>query len=217
MNERRAWSFALALSLATILYNLLEGLVSVYFGHRDETLALFGFGLDSFVEVVSAIGVTVMIMRISRNPGLSRGRFETTALRVTGSGFYLLTAGLVLGSALSAFTGRKPETTFWGVVISLVSILFMLVLVWAKMRVGMRLRSEPIIADAQCGRVCLYMSCVLLVSSLLYEWLHIAYLDSLGALGIAYYAFGEGREAFDKAQGKACACCASEHSSTPLD
>jgi hypothetical protein len=49
------WAYALA--LVTILYNILEGLVSVYFGIEDETIALFGFGLDSFVEVISSVGI----------------------------------------------------------------------------------------------------------------------------------------------------------------
>jgi hypothetical protein len=39
------------LAIATIVYNILEGLVSVYFGFEDESLALFGFGIDSFIEV----------------------------------------------------------------------------------------------------------------------------------------------------------------------
>lgn len=55
---------ALALSLITIFYNMAEGTVSVYFGLDDETLALFGFGTDSFVEVISGLGIAHMVMRI---------------------------------------------------------------------------------------------------------------------------------------------------------
>jgi len=48
---------AIVLAYITIFYNLAEGIVSVYFGLEDETLSLFGFGLDSFVEVISGVGI----------------------------------------------------------------------------------------------------------------------------------------------------------------
>ncbi len=58
------YKWASALALVTILYNLLEGVVSVIFGFQDGTLALFGFGVDSFVEVISGIGIWHMIRRM---------------------------------------------------------------------------------------------------------------------------------------------------------
>ena len=65
----KLYSFASRLAIFTILYNLAEGLISVIFGYADETLSLFGFGADSFVEMVSGIGIYMMIRRIARNPG----------------------------------------------------------------------------------------------------------------------------------------------------
>ena len=43
---------ALVLSIVTIVYNIVEGIISVIFGLNDQTLALLGFGIDSFVEVI---------------------------------------------------------------------------------------------------------------------------------------------------------------------
>ncbi len=63
-NENPKLKFAFALSLITIFYNIAEGLISVYFGAGDETLALLGFGVDSFVEVISGIGIAHMILRM---------------------------------------------------------------------------------------------------------------------------------------------------------
>jgi hypothetical protein len=65
-----------ALALITIFYNILEGVVSVGFGAADETFALFGFGLDSFVEVISGIGVWYMIRRQRSSPSAERDDFE---------------------------------------------------------------------------------------------------------------------------------------------
>jgi hypothetical protein len=206
--EQQTQDYRLAFGLAvfTVLANLVEGAASTALGYRDETLALFGFGLDSFIEVVSALGIVHMTLRIRTNPGSPPDRFEVTALRVTGVAFYLLAAGLVASAAFAAATGARPETTFWGIVISLLSISVMVGLVAAKTRVGKRLGSAPILADAACTRACIYMSVVLLASSLVFELTHVRALDALGALGIAWFAFSEAREDFEKARGKACGC-----------
>lgn len=197
---------AYQLSLFTVFYNVLEGVVSMVLGYQDETLALFGFGVDSFIEVLSGIGVAVMIRRIQSNPTSSKTAFERKALQLTGSAFYILSLGLLVGIVMNLVTGHKPETTLWGAVISLISILVMVWLMNAKKKVGKDLGSEPILADANCTKVCVYMSVVLLVSSLLYELTGFAYADVIGAAGLIYFSFSEGREAFEKAKGKSCSC-----------
>jgi divalent metal cation (Fe/Co/Zn/Cd) transporter len=205
-NPRSYFRIAFLLSLFTIAANILEGLVSTALGARDETLALFGFGVDSFIEVISAAGIAHMILRIRRNPDSPRSGFEATALRVTGTAFYLLAAGLVLGAAVNLLAGRAPQSTLWGVVVSLISISVMTGLVAAKRFVGRRLRSAPILADANCTMVCIYMSIVLLASSALFELTGFGLLDAFGALGLAAFSFREGRESFETARGTSCAC-----------
>ena len=190
------------LILFTIFYNIAEGIVSMLFGYKDETLVLFGFGIDSFIEVMSAAGVAIMILRIKQNPDEPVSMFEINALKITGISFYLLSAGLLAGIVLNVITHHKPETTFWGIIISLLSIFVMGWLVTAKKRVGGKLNSRPIIADANCTKVCIYMSVVLLLSSLIYETTGFVYADVIGAAGLIYFSVSEGRESFEKARGK---------------
>jgi divalent metal cation (Fe/Co/Zn/Cd) transporter len=204
--EQQLYKKAYMLSLFTIFYNLAEGLVSVVMGYEDETLSLFGFGADSFIEVISGLGIAVMIMRIRRNPENPKSKFEITALKITGTAFYLLSAGLLAGIVLNLINHRKPETTLWGIIISVVSIVVMVWLMKAKKSVGRELNSEPIIADGNCTKICVYMSVVLLVSSLVYELTGFAYADLIGAAGLIYFSVSEGREAFEKAKGKECCC-----------
>ncbi len=194
------------LAILTIGYNLIEGIVSMVLGGADETLALFGFGVDSFIEVISAVGVWHMIRRIRQNQGESRDAFEQRALRITGGAFYGLTVGLVLMAILNIIQQHKPETTFWGIVVSLVSVSFMWLLIHYKVRIGTALHSPAILADAACSRACVYLSVVLLISSIGYELTGIGSLDAIGALLIAWFAWKEGKEAFAKARGMDCAC-----------
>ena len=133
-NTAPLYKMAAVLAIVTIAYNILEGLVSVYFGAEDDTLALFGFGLDSFVEVISGIGIWHMIRRIQDEPESNPDRFENTALRITGSAFYLLSVGLTVGALLNLYHSHKPETTFWGIVIALITISVMWILIHYKLR-----------------------------------------------------------------------------------
>jgi divalent metal cation (Fe/Co/Zn/Cd) transporter len=204
-NQEKLYSTANFLALITILYNLLEGIVSIWLGAADETLALFGFGVDSFIEVCSAVGVWHMVRRIRANGGATRDEFEKRALRITGVSFYLLAIGLALTAAIDLVQRHKPETTFWGIVVSLVSISCMWLLIHYKTKVGKALGSAAILADAACSRACVYLSVVLLVSSLGYELTGIGSLDAVGALLIAWFAWKEGREALGKARGLSCA------------
>ncbi len=207
-NNKKLYSLAAALALITIGYNVVEGAVSVFFGLEDGSMSLFGFGVDSFVEVISGVGIWHMVRRIRNNESENPDRFEQRALTITGAGCYVLTAGLAITAAVDLNRGHKPETTFWGIVVSLVSIASMWLLIHYKMKVGKQLNSEAILSDAACSRACLQLSIVLLIASVGYELTHIGGIDSIGTLVIAGLCFREGREAFEKAKAKsfACAC-----------
>jgi divalent metal cation (Fe/Co/Zn/Cd) transporter len=204
--ESKLFKKAFALSLFTVFYNIAEGVVSIVLGVKDETLSLFGFGADSFIEVMSGLGITFMILRIRRYPDSPKSRFEITALRITGTAFILLSAGLLSGVVLNVVYQRKPETTLWGIIISLVSLVVMYWLMSSKKTVGRDLESEPVIADAKCTMVCIYMSLVLLISSLVYELTGFAYADVIGAGGLIYLSVKEGIESFEKASKTADNC-----------
>lgn len=206
MSLSRKYQLAFTLSIITIVYNLIEGGVSTIFGASDETLALFGFGVDSFVEVLSGIGIAHMIVRMKRSPVEQRDQFEVTALKITGIAFYLLVAGLILGSALSIIFRSEPKTTLVGIIISAISILTMYFLYKSKLKTGKELNNQAIISDAHCTKTCFYLSFILLGSSLIYELFKIPYIDAIGSLGIAWYAFKEGKESFEKARTRKLTC-----------
>ena len=194
------------LAQITIFYNLFEGIVSVFFGVADETLSLFGFGIDSFVEVLSGIGIYHMVSRMKHDPDADPSRFEKRALRITGIAFFILAAGLIVTAVFNLFQGHQPVTTFWGIVIGLISIFTMWVLIHFKIQVGKQLNSSAILEDANCTKACLYLSFTLLLASAGYELTGIGGIDSIGAILIAIFSFREGRESFAKARGESFPC-----------
>ncbi|MGA7836748.1 MAG: cation transporter [Ignavibacteriaceae bacterium] len=206
-NKEQLLKTAFLLSIITIVYNLIEGGISIYFGMQDETLTLFGFGVDSFVEVISGIGIAHMIIRMRKSENIIKDNFEKTALKITGTGFYLLTVGLIAGSVINIVQNVKPHTTFAGIIISIISILTMYFLMNAKLKVGNKMGSEAVISDAKCTKACLQLSVILLAASISYELFHLQYIDTIGSLAIAYLTFKEGRESFEKAHKSDFKCC----------
>ena len=201
------YKWANILALITIFYNIIEGIVSVFFGFKDETIALFGFGIDSFVEVISGVGIWHMIRRLKQNGNENPDRFEKDALRVTGTAFYILAIGLVIIAIMNIYQGHKPETTLWGIIISVISISTMWALIHYKLKIGKELNSQAILTDAACTKVCIQLSLILLLASAGYELTRIGGLDSIGAILIAWLSFREGRESFQKARGNiVCGC-----------
>jgi predicted Co/Zn/Cd cation transporter (cation efflux family) len=207
VHKPNMYRLVFGLSIFTILYNLGEGVLSMLFGFEDEILTLFGFGVDSFIEVISGFGIAHMVLRMQMRPDGDRDPFEKTALRITGVSFYILVGVLTIMSIYNIWTGHTPITTRWGIIISIISITVMWALVVAKTKVGRQLNSAAILADASCTRVCIYMSIVLLAASAIYELTGLIYIDSIGTLGLAYFSFKEGKECFEKANSNKHCCC----------
>ncbi len=205
--NRKLLNTAFILSIITIVYNVAEGIVSIYFGLEDETLSLLGFGSDSFVEVISGIGIAHMVLRMKYTKVEQTDKFERQALRITGIAFYLLTSGIIIGSIINIVQNNKPDTTMPGIIISLLSIATMYFLMHYKLKVGRKLNSDAIISDANCTKSCFYLSIVLFLSSILYEIFQIGYIDIIGSLAIAWFTFKEGKEAFDKVKKNKISCC----------
>lgn len=198
--EKHFYKLAYGLAVFTIIYNLIEGLFALYFGYEDESVTLFGFGVDSMIEVISGMGIAHMVRRIKRNKNERRGHFERKALRVTGISFYLLAIGLIFISVFNIIVGHRPQATFWGVIISVVSILVMWAVILGKKRAGEKLQSKAILADAYCILMCHYMAIVLLLSSVIYEISGLGFIDSMGGMVLAWLAIKEGKRCFKQVE-----------------
>lgn len=172
----------------TIGYNLIEGLVSMHFGWADDSVALFGFGADSFIEVASA---GLVLWKLLDHGNLARERKATTAI---GWLFLWLGAGIAGGALLQLAGRRHPPTTLPGLVISALSLSFMVFLWRAKLHTSRALDSATVAADAACSRACIQLSAVLFVGSLVYLAIPaLWWADAVAALALALLIAWEGR------------------------
>jgi len=194
---RRLFRLAGVLSVFSMVYNLTVGIVSVNFGFGEKSLALVGFGINSFIEILAAFWALTVILR-PKSAAITYTHFDLAALRIIAISFYILAAGIIGAAIFILNTGHQPETTISGIVIGMVSLPVMSALLFGELKVGMRLRSEVILAEANRTKVCIYMSIVLFVSCAIYEATEVLYIDLIGGLGIAYFSFRKGKECFEK-------------------
>ena len=193
----------LRLEYVTVGWNLIEGLIAVTAGLASGSVALLGFGIDSFVECASAL-VMIWRLRAERDHRMSGERLEAIehrARRLVAGSLFLLAAYITFDAAQTLWTGDKPAFSPVGVVLLSLSIAVMLWLARAKRRLAHELGSEALEADAFQTTACWWLSVAALVGVGLNGLLGWWWADPVAALVIAALVVREGREAWN---GKAC-------------
>ncbi|QCO99570.1 cation transporter [Arthrobacter sp. 24S4-2] len=186
---------------ATITYNLIEAVVALWAGGVADSSALIGFGLDSVIEVTSALALSWQFS--ARDPE----RREQLTLRIIAVSFFALAAFVTVDSVRSLTGGGEAQHSTPGIVIAGLSLAIMPVLSWAQRRAGRELGSRTAVADSRQTLLCTYLSAVLLVGLVLNSTLGWWWADAGAALVIAGIAVREGINAW-----RGEACCAIPHS-----
>jgi divalent metal cation (Fe/Co/Zn/Cd) transporter len=181
--QRLAW--------LTIGWNSVEGIVAIASGAVAGSIALVGFGVDSFVEVFAG---TVIIWRLAqeRHGAHISEAAERSAVKLIAGTFFLLSIGIAIESARKLIGGEHPETSVVGIVVTTVSLIVMPLLARAKRDVGREMGSRAVQADATETTLCVWLSAIVLVGLLLNALFGWWWADPVAALGIVYVAGREG-------------------------
>jgi divalent metal cation (Fe/Co/Zn/Cd) transporter len=192
--ERRA----VRLAWVTIAWNVVEAIVAIVAGMAASSIALVGFGLDSTVEVMSAI-VIVWQFR-----GLSENR-ERLALKLIAVSFFALGAYVAVQAIIDLVGASEASGSAVGIGLAVASLVVMPVLARAKRHNGMSMGSATVLADSNQTKLCAYLSAILLGGLILNATVGWWWADPIAALAIAALAVNEGRQAWS---GKTCdECC----------
>jgi divalent metal cation (Fe/Co/Zn/Cd) transporter len=188
----------LRLEYLTVGWNILEGIVAIAAAVSAGSVALLGFGIDSFVESVSG---SVLVWRLraehgGRHKAEAIERIERRAERLVGASFLLLAAYVAVDASLTLLRGERPEGSPVGIGLTIVSLVVMLWLAGAKRRRGVELGSRALIADAAQTQACWYLSATTLAGLGLNAAFGLWWADPLAGYGIAYFLVREGLEAW---------------------
>jgi divalent metal cation (Fe/Co/Zn/Cd) transporter len=178
---------------ATISYNAIEAIVAITAGVAASSTALIGFGLDSVIEVSSAIAVA---WQFAARDHATREARERQALRVIAISFFALATYVTIDATRALLGATKPDESLPGIMIAAVSVVIMPVLSLTQRRTGRQLGSASAVADSKQTLICTYLSAVLLVGLVLNATLGWTWADPAVALIIAALAVKEGRDAW---------------------
>ena len=189
------------LEYLTIIWNLLEGIISVGAGLLAGSIALVGFGIDSFIESLSG---GALLWRLHLDAPERREKAERIALRVIGVSFLLLAAYVTVDAVKALINREPPEATYLGIAIAALSLVVMPLLARAKRRVAKEIHSHAMEADARQTDICTYLSAILLGGLLLNAVVGWWWADPVAALVMIPIIGKEGIEALS---GKQCGDC----------
>ncbi|MDX2149098.1 MAG: cation transporter [Bryobacteraceae bacterium] len=191
----------LRLEYWTVGYNALEAVVALVSGAVAGSIALIGFGVDSVIEVSSAL---VLLWRLHSDAGArDRAALERRALRLVGVSFLLLAAYVAVDASLSLYRREAPEESVPGLALAIASLIVMPLLARAKSSVAASLSSAALRADSKQTELCAYLSAILLGGlglNALFGWW---WADPLAALVMVPIITREGIQAL---RGHGCGC-----------
>ena len=187
----------LQLEYLTVGWNVVEGIIAVAAGIAAGSIALIGFGVDSFVETISGAVIIWRLMAETRgqHDDEAMERIEQRAERIVGGAFLLLAAYVGFEAVRALVNQEAPDASPVGIALTAVSIVVMLWLARAKRQTGEALGSRAMLADAQQTYACWYLSVVALAGLALNAAFGFWWADPLAALGITVLLVREGLEA----------------------
>jgi len=185
----------------TIAWNSLEGLVGIAAGIVAGSISLVGFGIDSFIEVLSG-GVLLWRMSVDAD-GLRREKNEKLSLRLVGACFVALAVYICFRSISDLSHRSSPEESIPGIVLACVSLVTMPLFSRAKKKVGRELGSAAMHADARQTDFCFYLSAILLGGLLVNAVTGWWWADPVAALMMVPIIAREGVRGL---KGDACDC-----------
>lgn len=186
---------ALALVVGTLLYNVAEAAIALRFGAEAESIALFGFGLDSVIETVAALALLWRIaLEVRDGDGERIEKAEQRVHRIVGATFLALAAYVAIQAGLTLWNRDVPEVSCVGIALACASLLIMPLVAWGKLHAAARIGSRALRAEAKETLACSYLSFALLLglaANALKGWW---WMDPAAALAMIPWLIKEGRE-----------------------
>jgi divalent metal cation (Fe/Co/Zn/Cd) transporter len=194
---------ALLLSYFTVAYNVLEGVLSILAGGLASSIALVGFGMDSFIESISG-GIMIWRFRQTRLSEAEEKKVEARAVKLVGWSFFVLAAYVLFEAVKKLVTREVPEPSPFGIIIAATSLVVMPALFIAKQRTGRKLGSRSLLADSRQTLACTFMSLALLLGLLANRLFGFWQSDPVVGLFIGAWLVREGIETLR--EGRLCSC-----------
>ena len=182
---------AVLLLYLTVAWNVVEGVVAISAGVVAGSIALVGFGLDSFIEVFAA---SLLIWRLRVPEGPASERAERRAVFLIGLTFLILAAYVSAEALFNLIGDVEAAESAVGIGLAAVSLAVMPALAGLKLRTSRQLGSSSLAAEAKETLACSYLSATLLVGLVLNATAGWWWADPAAALAMVPWLVREGAE-----------------------
>ncbi len=189
---------ALIAEYFTVAWNILEGLIAIAAGVVAGSIALVGFGLDSYVEVASGLILVWRLRKHELSDDEEEAAAEKKAILFVGVTFILLALYVTYESGKKLFFHERPDESLVGILLAIVSLIVMPFLASYKKKIAAEIKSRALRADALETLACSYLSLTLFLglgANALFGWW---WADPIAALAMVYFLIREGREAIEE-------------------
>jgi divalent metal cation (Fe/Co/Zn/Cd) transporter len=175
---------------------LVECGVSAFAAWTARSPAILAFGVDSFVEVLSA---TVVLLQFAPSFAIS----ESKAARASGVLLFVLAFAVASIAVVTLALRIRPKVSCAGIGITIAALIAMPILAKLKRREARRSGNVALAADAVQSATCAYLAMIALAGLACNAAFHIPWIDSVAALAAIPILIKEGRSAW---RGHACGC-----------
>ena len=182
----------------TVGWNVVEGIVAIVAGVVAGSIALVGFGLDSYIEVASGVVLIWRLRKHGFNNDEEEEAAEKKAIFFVGATFLLLAVYVTYESGKKLFLQEQPDESLIGIILAIVSLIVMPLLAFYKKQIATEINSRALRADALETLACSYLSLTLVLglgANALFGWW---WADPVAALAMVYFLVKEGKEAIEE-------------------
>ena len=193
---------------ATMAYNVAEGVVALWAGMQAGSIALVGFGLDSFIECAAAAALFWRLGVEARGADPETvERSERRVRRFVGGTFLVLTIYVLLQAGWTLWNRHTVEESVIGIVLAGISLVVMPLVSCGKLRAAQALGSDALRSEALETLACSYLSLTLLLGLVANAVAGWWWADPIAALLMVPWLVKEGMEGI-RGQNSEGGCCA---------
>ena len=174
----------LLLEYGTLLWNIGGCGIVIFLALKANSLALFGFGIDSVIEILASVIVIWQLKAINKDK-------EKLAERMIGISFILLSLYILIQAYIAVTKQIHPQPSVLGIVFLVITALVMFFLAYGKKIVGKKLNNPVLIAEAKVTVIDGLLAVAVLIGLLLNAYFGLWWADTVASLVIVYYGVRE--------------------------
>jgi divalent metal cation (Fe/Co/Zn/Cd) transporter len=185
----------------TVIWMVIEAIVSIGAGILAGSALLTAFGLDSVIELFSgAILLWRLVEEVKESDTRRVERVEHRAAWMVAFALILLCIYVLSTAIYGLATHTQPENSPIGIAVSITAVMVMPWLAFTKRRIANRIESAALRGDAASSLTCGYMAATVLIGIGLNAVWHWWWAEDIAALVFLLWLVQETREAFEEAR-----------------